>query len=57
MKDYNRRCLILTDEAMTQAKQVKEWYPRKYKDNSQFFELAGNHLYGVLKRRHEREQG
>ncbi len=57
MKDYNRRCLILTDEAMTQAKQVKEWYPRKYKDNSQFFELAGSHLYGVLKRRHEREQG
>ena len=48
--------MILTDEAIEQAKKAREWYPNKYRNTSQFFELAGNHLYGILKRRHEREQ-
>ena len=54
--DTKQRCLKLSDNAMKQADNIKKWFPKKHKDNSQYFELAGNHYYGMLKRRYERVQ-
>jgi len=51
----NRRGLSLSDQAIQQAKDAKEWYPHQYRSATQFFEIAGDRLYKMLKRRKERE--